>query len=167
MNSDAEKRLVHDTLSGKTVFVAASAKLLTELTAGLQALGANVIPVAVLEAKKIEDNAALDMAVANLNQYDWIIFTSAWGVSFFADHLYKSVHNAAVTPKICAIGTATSSAAEKNGFRITLTADEFTAEGVMKSIERYHEGINNLSDLCVLIPRALEAREFYFCLYRP
>jgi len=156
MNSDAEK----PALSGKTVYVAASAKLLPELAAGLRALGANVLPVAVLEAKEIEDNAALDRAIANLNQYDWIIFTSAWGVSFFADHLYKSVHNAVVLPKICAIGSATAGAAEKFGFQIALMADEFTAEGVMKSFEQYHGGVENLSGIGVLIPRALEAREY-------
>jgi len=160
MNSDAEKLFAQGALSGKMVFIAASAKLLPELAEGLRALGADALPVAVLEAKEIEDNAALDRAIANLNQYEWIIFTSAWGVSFFADHLRKSVYNAAGLPKICAIGSATSAAAEKRGFHIALMADEFTAEGVMKSMEQYHGGVKNLSGFGVLIPRALEAREF-------
>ena len=158
-------------LSGKTVFVAASAKLMPELTAGLRALGAETLPVAVLQAEEIEDNTALDRAIANINQYDWIIFTSAWGVSFFAERLArifqgdftaaaKIANGAAGFPKICAIGPATAAAAGKHGFSITLTADEFTAEGVMESMERYHGGRKNLLGLGVLIPRALEAREF-------
>jgi len=160
MNSDAEKRFAPHTLSGKTVFVAASAKLLPELVDGLRALGADALPVAVLEAKEIEDKTALDGTIANLNQYDWIVFTSAWGVSFFANRLYKSAQNIVGLPKICAIGPATAAAAGKHGFHITLTADEFTAEGVMKSMEQYHGGVNNLHGLNVLIPRAIEAREF-------
>ena len=103
--------------------------------------------------------AALDRAIANINQYDWIIFTSAWGVSFFAERLPKS-RESHTFPKICAIGPATACAAEKHGFHIALTADEFTAEGVMQSMERYNGGVENLRGLAVLIPRALEAREF-------
>ena len=78
VNSGAEKQPVSGALSGKTAFAAASAKLLPELAAGLRALGATVLPIAVLEAKEIDNNAALDRAIANINQYDWIIFTSAW-----------------------------------------------------------------------------------------
>ena len=161
MNSGAEKRFASGALSGKTAFVAASAKLLPELTDGLRALGAVVLPVAVLEAKEIEDNSALDQAIANLNKYDWIIFTSAWGVSFFAERLiFKQADGAADLSKICVIGPATAEAAEKHGFPITLTADTFTAEGVMQSMERYHGGVENMQGLSVLIPRALEARDF-------
>jgi len=161
MSSGAEKRFAsREILSGKTVFVAASAKLLPELATGIRALGADVLAIAVLEAKKIENNAALDSAIANINKYDWVIFTSAWGVSFFADHLNRSTRKAAGLPKICAIGPATADAAEKHGFTITLTADEFTAEGVMKSMEQYYGGAKNLRGIGVLIPRALEAREF-------
>ena len=160
MNSGAEKQPVSGALSGKTAFAAASAKLLPELAAGLRALGANVLPIAVLEAKEIDNNAALDRAIANINQYDWIIFTSAWGVSFFAKHPASPAKGADGSPKICVIGHATAAAAEKHGFPVTLTADEFTAEGVMYAMEQYHGGVKNLCGVSVLIPRALEAREF-------
>ena len=161
MNSGVESPFISGPLSGKTAFVAASVKLLPELTAGLRALGADALAVAVLKAKEIEDNAALDRAIANLNKYDWIIFTSAWGVSFFAKRLTdKTAVAADILPKICAIGTATAAAAEKHGFHVTLIAEEFTAEGAMQSMENYHHGRDNLRGLCVLIPRALEAREF-------
>ena len=159
MNSGAENPPATGALSGKKVFLAASAKLLPELADGLRALGSDVIPIAVLEAKEIEGNAELDRAIADIGRYDWIIFTSAWGVSFFAKP-YKSAKDTGGLPKICAIGPATAEAAEKHGFPIALTADEFTAEGVMQSLERYYGGAKNLRGLDVLIPRALEAREF-------
>jgi len=160
MSSDAEKQSVSGALSGKTVFAAASAKILPELADGLRALGAEVLPVAVLEAKEIEDNTALDRAIANINQYDWIIFTSAWGVSFFAKRLARIFRGDTTALKICAIGPATAGAARDCGFCITLTADEFTAEGVMQSMEQYYGSRENLRGLGILIPRALEAREF-------
>ena len=159
-------------LSGKTVFVAASAKLLSELTAGLKALGAETLPIAVLEAKEIEDYAALDLAIANISQYDWIIFTSAWGVSFFAKRLSNRQPSPSqdgaeaanilpfCLPEICAIGPATARAAENQGFSVRLTADEFTAEGVMQALQQYRGGVKNLRGLNILIPRALQAREF-------
>ena len=158
MNSGTDSRAVPCVLSGKTVFLAASAKLLPDLTAGLRALGANALPFPVLEAKEIDDNAALVQAITNISQYDWVIFTSAWGVSFFAKYLASSAY---VLPKICAIGPATAAAAEKHGFHIALTADEFTAEGLMRSLERHYGGGKNLAGLNILIPRALEAREFF------
>ena len=158
MNSDAENPVVPGALSGKTVFLAASSKLLPELTAGLHALGANVLSIAVLEAKEIEDNSDLDQAITNIRQYDWIVFTSAWGVAFFAKRFYRS--SKADLPKICAIGPATAAVAEKLGFPVALTAEEFTAEGVMQSLEKYSGGVKNLQGLKVLIPRALDAREF-------
>ena len=163
MNSGAETKLPPGALSGKTVFAAASVKLLPELSNGLRALGADVLSIPVLEAEEIEDNAALDRAIANISQYDWIVFTSAWGVSFFAKRLVlisKSANVPADLPKICTIGRATAGTAEKHGFHVTLTADNFTAEGVMQSMERYYGGAKNLRGLGVLIPRALEAREF-------
>ena len=159
MNSGAENPPATGALSGKKVFLAASAKLLPELADGLRALGSDVIPIAVLEAKEIEGNAELDRAIADIGRYDWIIFTSAWGVSFFAKP-YKSAKDTGGLPKICAIGPATAEAAEKHGFPIALTADEFTAEGVMQSLERYYGGAKKLRGLGVLIPRALESREF-------
>ena len=160
MSSGAENQPDSAALSGKTVFTAASAKLLPKLVSGLRALGANVLPVAVLEAKEIDDNTALDRAIANVGLYDWIIFTSAWGVSFFTKRLSLSANRAGDLPKICAIGPSTAEAAKDHGFFISLTADEFTAEGIMQSLERYHGGENNMRDLGFLIPRALEARDF-------
>ena len=164
MNSDADNSFVSGVLSGKTVFLAASSKLLPELTAALCELGANVLPIAVLEAKEIVDNKELDRAIADIRRYDCIIFTSAWGVSFFskrfASALMPDVRGVEGLPKIFAIGPATANAAEKHGFRITLIADEFTAEGVMHSLEKYYGGVKNLRGLRVLIPRALQARDF-------
>lgn len=165
MNFASKNSPVSGALAGKTAIIAASDKLLRELTIGLRALGAEAIPVAVLEAKEIEDNEALNVAITNIGKYDWIIFTSAWGVSFFAKRLARvsAVSGSGIAdglPKVCAIGRATAEAAEKHGFPITITADEFNAEGVMQSIERYHGGAQNLRGLNVLIPRALEARDF-------
>jgi len=158
MISETENPAVSGALSGKTVFLAASSKLLPELTAGLCALGANVLSIAVLEAEEIEDNADLDQAITNIRQYGWIIFTSAWGVSFFAKRFQGN--STLDLPKICAIGPATAVAAERHGFPVTLTAEEFTAEGVMQSLKEYYQGEKNLQGIKVLIPRALDAREF-------
>jgi uroporphyrinogen III methyltransferase/synthase len=193
MNSGAENQPAYSALSGKTVFAAASAKLLPELASGLRAFGADVLAVAVLEAKELEDAeyaGALDRAITNIGGYDWIIFTSAWGVSFFAKRLARTFHedpagaaqagisalrplaanpdgisgmpsmanSVDAPPKICAIGPATAEAAKDHGFCVALTADEFTAEGIMRALERYYGGGENLRGLSFLIPRALEAR---------
>ena len=149
-----------EVLSSKLVLVAASAKLLPELTARLQIMGAVVIPFPVLQARELEDRTALDQAITRLDQYDWIIFTSAYGVTFFDRRLRELARYAKDAPRVCAIGPATGMAARDCGFSVALTATKFIAEGVMASLEQYHGGKANLKGLRILIPRAVEAREF-------
>ncbi|MDR1727852.1 MAG: uroporphyrinogen-III synthase [Acidobacteriota bacterium] len=150
-------------LAGKVALVAASAKLSPGLTAGLAAMGARALPVPVLEAREVADKAALDGAIGRLARYDWIVFTSAWGVAFFDERLRAlrgGAPHAHDTPKACAIGPATAAAARERGFHVELTAGKFVAEGVLESLERRHGGGGGLQGLRILLPRAAEAREF-------
>lgn len=149
-----------EVLSSKLVLVAASAKLLPELTSRLQTMGADVIPFPVLQARELEDRTVLDQAIMRLGQYDWIIFTSTYGVTFFDRRLRELARYAKDAPKVCAIGPVTGMAAQDCGFSVALAAAKFIAEGVMTSLEQYHGGKANLKGLRILIPRAVEAREF-------
>lgn len=149
-------------LQARTVLLACSDKLMEELAAGVGAMGADVIRFPAIQARELEDTRLLDASIAALPRYAWIIFTSAYAVLFFSRRL-QALHGTpdpASLPKICAIGPATAAAAASCGFPVTLTADTFTAEGVLEALQRYYGSPEGLTQLRLFIPRAREAREF-------
>jgi uroporphyrinogen III methyltransferase / synthase len=148
-------------LLNKTIFAACSSKKMAELSAGLEALGGAVLPLLVIEAKEIEDKKILDAALFSLEKYSWIIFTSAYGVAFFAKRLDElNIHRDKLSGRnICAVGPATARAMKEHGFDATLIPEEYVAEGVIQALDRRCGGIQKLAGHRILLPRALEARE--------
>jgi len=148
-------------LQKRTILVACSAKKMVELVSGLEAMGGSVLPFPVIEAQAIEDNHLLDASLASLREYGWIIFTSAYGVSFFMQRLRERQFGANLqdVPKICAIGPATAGAIREFGYEAALVPKQFIAEGVLEALGKYYGGLQHLAGLRILLPRAQEARE--------
>jgi uroporphyrinogen III methyltransferase / synthase len=148
-------------LINKTIFAACSSKKMSELTAGLEALGGRAIPLTIIEAKEIDDKRALDQALLSLSEYSWLVFTSAYGAAFFVKR-FKELRirrDANNEPKICAVGPATAKALKDLGFSATLIPEQYVAEGVLQSLGRYCGGLERLAGCRILLPRALEARD--------
>ena len=146
-------------LLNRTILVACSAKKMVELVSGLEAMGGRVLPFPVIEAQAIEDRHLLDQALASLQEYGWIIFTSAYGVTFFMTRLSERGTRIESMPKICAIGPATAAAVREFGYEPALMPKRFLAEGVLEALENFHGGLRNLAGCRILLPRAKEARE--------
>ena len=153
--------LAKKTLYGRTVLVACSPKKMSELVAGIEAMGGQPLPFPVIETREIEDKDLLDHALASLNQYAWVIFTSAYGVHFFLKRLRELgiKPEAQTMPKICAIGPATADSIRESGLPVELIPEKFVAEGVVESLGKYYGGLQALAGHRVLLPRAKEARE--------
>lgn len=147
-------------LHDKTALVACSAKKMSSLADGLRALGAKVTPFPIIEIRGVEDKRPLDEALASLDKYEWVIFTSEHGVLYFSRRFRERNINANAFEniKICAIGTATANALRENGFRADLIPDFFVAEGVIEALGKYCGGLQNLAGRRILIPRARVAR---------
>jgi len=144
-------------LDGIKILVACSAKKMSVLANGLQELGACVLPFPVIEIKGVEDRNALDRALAHIERYDWIIFTSMHGViHFFQGHNKIEIPG---TPKFCTVGPATANVLRKYGFEPDLVPDRFVAEGIIEALERYSGGLQNLAGCRILLPRAKAARD--------
>jgi uroporphyrinogen III methyltransferase / synthase len=141
--------------------VACSAKKMVELVAGIEAMGGNAVPFPVIETQDIADKQLLDKALNSLQEYAWIVFTSAYGVSYFMKRM-KDLGirtSAQEMPKICAIGPATARALQEFGYEAALIPQKFVAEGVIDALEKYCGGLQALEGRRILIPRAKEARE--------
>ncbi len=148
-------------LLNKTVVVACSAKKMAELISGLEALGGEVVPLELIQAREIDDKRSLDAAILSLAKYSWIVFTSAYGVAFFTKRLDELgiSRNRKAAQKICAVGPATAKALRDCGFSVDLVPEHYVAEGVIQALDRYSGGLRRLAGERILLPRAFEARD--------
>ena len=146
-------------LQNKTVLVACSEKKRADLISPLEAMGGIVVFLPVIAVREIEDKSKLDEALEKLEHYSWIIFTSAYGVAFFAQRLNERGIEIPNGAKICAIGPATARALEECGFEVALVPQNFVAEGIIEELESYYGDLSRLSGKRILLPRALQARD--------
>lgn len=94
-------------------------------------------------------------ALARLDAFDWVVFTSANGVRAFWDALGE-VGSAGRLPghmRVAAIGPATARALERRGVDAEIVPEEYVAEAVAEALTRR----GDLSGARILLPRA--ARE--------
>ncbi|MBR1396140.1 MAG: uroporphyrinogen-III C-methyltransferase, partial [Selenomonadaceae bacterium] len=121
-------------LFGKTIVVTRARAQASKLTNMLTELGANCIECPMIKIVPPSDNyKAVDAAIDVIDSYDYIIFTSANGVSHFFDRLnYKQLDSRSLyKSKIVVIGTATSAELAKHGISADFMPTEFKAEAVV------------------------------------
>jgi uroporphyrinogen III methyltransferase/synthase len=142
-------------LFGQRIVVTRDRRQTAELADPLEALGAEVLRVPVIEIRGPADPAALDAAIACLDSYDWVIFTSVNGVGYFLDRLDRSERDLrSLKAKICAIGPATRAAVEALHLKVDKMPEEYVAESLVKAFEG-----EDLNWRRVLLPRAAVARD--------
>jgi uroporphyrinogen III methyltransferase / synthase len=122
----------------------------------LRAEGARVIPFPVIRIAPPENWEPLDQALNRLDAYDWIVFTSANGVSSFFRRLPEGGRDIRDLKgiRIATIGPATAAAVRALGIRVDLVPEEFISEGVVRAFTG-----EDLRGRRVLLPRAEEARD--------
>ena len=115
---------------------------------GLRMAGFEPICLPVIEIQPIRDNAQLDRALAGLERYEWIIFTSVNGVEVVFSRLPAGV----VLPRLAAIGPKTAQALRSHGLAPEFVPDEFVAESILP-------GLGDVRGKSILLPRAEIARK--------
>jgi uroporphyrinogen-III synthase len=137
-------------LDGKRIVVTRSLEQARELKDRLEKLGATVLLFPAVSFSEPPDAAPLDHAIAALPSFDWILFTSANAVRFFAGRCRK--FNLAledlVRPRCAAVGPATATAAAAEGFAISYVAREFVGTALA------HEMGGALAGKRILLPRS-------------
>jgi uroporphyrinogen-III synthase len=76
-------------LSGRRVVVTRTREQASELTARLQALGAEVLELPVLRISKEVSKEDLADVMLEFASYDWLVFTSGNGASFFFEEFFR------------------------------------------------------------------------------
>ena len=143
-------------LFGKGILVtrsAAQAGKLAELLAGEGARPVLFPTIAVAPPTQWQE---LDEALARLQEYAWLIFTSANGVRFFFQRLAELGMDTDRLRgvRIATIGPATATAVTAMGLQVALMPAEFVSESVVRTFAS-----RDLAGQRVLLARAAEARD--------
>ena len=141
-------------LAGRRILVTRAAKQAGKLSEGLRALGGIPVEVPVLEIAPPLSFRALDRALSEIGQYDWVIFTSANTVAALKGRGVELGVRATSSAKVAAVGTATAAAAREAGWNVALIPESYVAESLVASLEK-HE----IRGKRVLLARAEVARD--------
>jgi uroporphyrinogen III methyltransferase/synthase len=142
-------------LFGKRIVVTRAHEQAANLVTRLRELGADSVELPSIEILPAEDYSVLDTAIANLDTYDWLIFTSANGVRYFLERLDRSSRDVrAIRGQIAAIGPATKAALEALHLKVDRIGAEFVAESLLESFTT-----ENLNGKRILLIRAAVARD--------
>jgi uroporphyrinogen-III synthase len=130
------------------VVVTRAAEQASRLVATLAHLGAVVVEAPTIAVVDPPDGgAALEEAVAHLDDYDWVVLTSTNGVARFAEAVGGWP---ASTVRIAVVGPGTADAVRAAGHEPTLLPERFVAEALL---EVFPPGPGR-----VLLPQASVAR---------
>ena len=143
-------------LFGKKIVVTRAREQASTFLAGLSDLGAECIEFPTIKVVPPASFEEMDRAIARVDSYRWLIFTSANGVKFFFERLWFLGKDARSLKgiKVAAIGSKTGEALEEKGIRPDIVPDEFRAEAVVEAFRN-----ENVHGLRILVPRAAQARE--------
>jgi uroporphyrinogen-III synthase len=139
-------------LAGKRVLITRPLDQAGEFAAALRAAGARPVLFPVIEIAPLEDTSALDIALAGLDGYDWLVLTSVNGVEAVWERLAAlGIEGIPPTVRLAAIGPQTCASLAARGAAPHFVPDEYVAEAILP-------GLGDLRGRRVLLPRADLAR---------
>ena len=143
-------------LSGKRILITRPNHQAGDFRRRLTSLGAEVITFPTIEIRDPSSWESLDLAIRDVENYQWLVFTSVNGVEKFFSR-YRQLERDVRDLKgvqIAAIGSATEKAVAGRGLKVEVLPDEFKAEGLLQSLKG-----KVLKGTRILIPRAKLARD--------
>jgi uroporphyrinogen-III synthase len=142
-------------LEGLRIIVGRARRQASALSSGLRDLGAEVVEIPFIEIRKPRSFKALDSALKNVSDYDWLILTSVNGVEAAWARMRRLRITRVVLRhlRIAAIGPATKTAIEARGMKVDVVPEKYVAESVVASLRSQVRGKR------VLLARAKVARD--------
>lgn len=138
-------------LAGCKVLVTRPKELISVLSEKLKQKGAEVLELPTIKIVPREDNSQLREAFGQLEQYQWIVFTSPSGAELFFDQMIQERIDIRKlgSIKIAAIGQGTKKKIEEKGILVDLCPKQYCGSALGKE----------LAELCedgdkILVPRA-------------
>jgi uroporphyrinogen-III synthase len=145
----------HKPLEGRRVVVTRAGEQSAELVDRLQALGAQVLLLPLIEFAPPDDPAPLGGAMGKLQEFDWLFLTSQNAVRYVAERaqsisldLAKKLGPSSLRPRVAAAGEATANAARGHGWRVDRVS------GGRGGLDLVRELASELRGCQVLLPRS-------------
>ncbi|MEE8465869.1 MAG: uroporphyrinogen-III synthase, partial [Dehalococcoidia bacterium] len=139
------------TLFGKRVLITRSRSQASRLRALLEQAGADAVELPTIQISPLEDFSELDSTLSRLQEYAWVIFSSANAVESVFDRLKAQGKDARALAgtTIGAIGPATAQALAQRGITADFVPSRPVSEAVLKELaDRDWQGVS------VLLPAA-------------
>lgn len=138
-------------LAGYKVLLTRPRDLISSTAQKLRAQGAEVLELPAIRTEAIEDNEALRRAWKQMQQYQWLVFTSPTGVKVFFEQMKRECCDIRMlgTVKIAAIGEGTKKALRERGLFVDLMPEIYDGENLARTLAAELSGGEN-----ILIPRA-------------
>jgi uroporphyrinogen-III synthase len=142
-------------LTGLRVLVTRARSQAAGVTVRLEELGASVVELPAIEIVPAEPGA-LDDALRQIANYDWLVLTSSNGVQAVANRLDALGLNWAGISgtKVAAIGKATADSLDRCGIAVDLIPDRFVGESIVAAL-----AATGIAGQRILLPQAEIARE--------
>jgi uroporphyrinogen III methyltransferase / synthase len=120
-------------LSGKTILVTRAAEQASFFRDRLQSLGARVLEMPALEIVAPSNWQGLDEAIAAIDQFDWLILTSANAVDYFFQRLQTQGKDSRALSqvKIAVVGKKTATQLENFGIVPDYIPPNFVADSLI------------------------------------
>jgi uroporphyrinogen III methyltransferase/synthase len=142
-------------LLGRRIVVTRAREQASDLVHQLTETGAECIQCPTIQVTPPSDWTPMDQAIATLDHYAWIVFTSVNGVDYFFRRLFsKGLDVRALGHiKTASIGPATAERLRSWGLASDIIPQSYRAESVVAAFSA-----TPIEGLKVLLPRAMEAR---------
>ncbi|MCP4672211.1 MAG: uroporphyrinogen-III synthase, partial [Desulfobacula sp.] len=127
----------------------------SDLVSKLSKLGAQCIEIPTIKIAPPEDIKPLKESIRNINNYDWLVFTSVNGVKFFFDVLFDMGKDVRILGhlKFACIGPVTKERLQDYGIISDILPETYRAESVIDAFTSFE-----IKNKKILLPRAKKAR---------
>lgn len=151
-------------LFGQRIVVTRARAQAAEFSQRLTELGAEVLEIPTIKTGPPTNLGHVADALLELNSYDWLVFTSANGVTAFFDYFFKAHQDTRDLggARIAAIGPATAARLRELHLQVDLMPEEALGAKIATAFKRY-QNMENVK-VCLLraevanpdLPQALE-----------
>ncbi len=144
--------LSENRLTGKIIVATRDKGGNSRFASQIRRAGATAVEFETIRIEPLTASESFRQAVERIGETDWVIFTSANGVSLFADYMQTVDKDDAVFGKarVAAIGSGTAARLREAGFRVDFVPRAFTSRALGRGLAE----VDDLSGKSVLLLRS-------------
>ena len=140
-------------LLNKTIVITRSPEQSESSIKIFESLGAEVISFPTIKINEPESFKLFDNAVKKINDFHYLVFTSANSVKKFSERIYELKISLSLEKiKIIVTGSKTAETCKEENIKVDLIPEEYSAEGIIKGIKE------DLKNKNIFIPCSAIAR---------